>query len=345
VTTYLDVVIETPPIYVDISAAGGLPGPEGPAGPAGPPGADSTVPGPAGPPGTTGPQGPTGATGPASTVPGPPGTTGPQGPQGIQGDPGPKGDSGSAGPPGTTGSTGAQGPQGPKGDPGATGTTGTTGATGPAGPQGDPGPQGPKGDTGATGAPGSGGAPDPGHIHGMGSAWWTIPGNHIVWPGTTVRELTAGYLFHFPWFLDNPFPIDELGLEVTTALASALIRVGIYNADTNWQPSTLLLDAGTIDASTTGLKTKAVSLTIPPGRFMAVATASASVIIRMLTTTGASMNGVGVGPSIATNPYTVEFWRPFAWGTLPATASPWSGIAYGPNSMMSGVVCRKVAPT
>lgn len=118
-TTYLDVVLEVPPIYVDVAAAGGLPGPPGPEGPAGPAGADSTVPGPPGAAGPQGPQGATGATGAASTVPGPTGPTGPEGPQG------PKGDTGSQGPQGIQGPIGPEGPQGPAG----TGGGGVTDAT------------------------------------------------------------------------------------------------------------------------------------------------------------------------------------------------------------------------
>ena len=80
--------------------------------------------------------------------------------RGLQGEQGPKGDTGATGPQGPkgdTGATGLQGEQGPKGDTGATGPQGPkgdTGATGPQGPKGDTGPQGPKGDTGATGATG-----------------------------------------------------------------------------------------------------------------------------------------------------------------------------------------------
>ena len=62
--------------------------------------------------------------------------------RGLQGEQGPKGDTGAQGPQGPKGDTGAQGPQGPKGD------------TGPQGPQGEPGPQGPQG---PQGEPGGGG--------------------------------------------------------------------------------------------------------------------------------------------------------------------------------------------
>jgi len=183
VTTYLDVVVETPPIYVDISAAGGLPGPEGPAGPAGPPGADSTVPGPpgtAGAPGAQGPPGATGPTGPASTVPGP---TGPEGPQGPTGATGPA--STVPGPPGTTGS---QGPQGPKGD---------TGSQGPQGIQGVPGPEGPQGPAGS----GGGGVTDATYLVATAHATLTAevvvgatPGGELggTWAAPTVDASHSG---------------------------------------------------------------------------------------------------------------------------------------------------------
>jgi hypothetical protein len=74
VTTFVDIVLEVPPVYLDVQQAGGPPGPQGEPGPAGPPGADSTVPGPPGADGAQGPQGPAGADG-AAGPPGPAGDT------------------------------------------------------------------------------------------------------------------------------------------------------------------------------------------------------------------------------------------------------------------------------
>lgn len=97
------------------------------------------------------------------------GATGPQGPQGLKGDTGSTGAQGPKGDKGDKGDTGDQGPQGLKGDTGPKGDTGETGATGAqgpqgiqgiqgetgaTGPQGAQGIQGPKGDTGSTGAQG-----------------------------------------------------------------------------------------------------------------------------------------------------------------------------------------------
>jgi hypothetical protein len=41
--------------------------------------------------------------------------------------------------------------------------------------------------------------------------------------------------------------------------------MGIYNADANYQPTTLLLDAGTVSAATTGLKEITISQSLSPG--------------------------------------------------------------------------------
>jgi hypothetical protein len=179
----------------------------------------------------------------------------------------------------------------------------------------------------------------------MASAWWYIPGNQVR--GTSTREMTLNYMFYFPWFVEVPYPIDQLGVEVTTAAAGALPRLGIYNADTNWQPSTLFLDAGTVDASTTGLKTKAVSVTLPAGRLIGVIVSNISCNIRLIKTDGAGMSGVGIGPSVGTNPSAFEWYRPFTYAPLPAsgTGIPWSGIAYTTEVFQSGLLVRRVAPT
>lgn len=60
--------------------------------------------------------------------------------------------------------------------------------------------------------------------------------------------------------------ITDVAVEVTVAgSAGAVIRIGVYADDGNNGPSTLLVDAGTVDATTTGVKTLtlATPITIP----------------------------------------------------------------------------------
>ena len=236
----------------------GATGSTGSTGPTGPTGADSTVAGPTGPTGATGATGNTGATGSTGAtgatgtagstgLTGATGATGPTGPTGadstVPGPTGPTGPTGTAGTNGTNGATGATGPTGPTGATGTAGTNGTngtngaTGATGPTGPTGSAGSTGATGPTGATGDTGVG--PIPKFV--SGSYYRTPQGVGQATPSANTTYFT-------PIFVPNAVTADRIGGLVTAFTTTGNVRFGIYN-DTNGLPSTVLLDAGTVSAS------------------------------------------------------------------------------------------------
>lgn len=74
-----------------------------------------------------------------------------------------------------------------------------------------------------------------------------------------------------------PFPVsvgttfDRIGIEITVGAATAVVRLGIYTSENGPRPANLVLDAGTIDASTTGSKEIVISQTLTPGFYWLVA--------------------------------------------------------------------------
>ncbi len=69
----------------------------------------------------------------------------------------------------------------------------------------------------------------------------------------SVSEL-ANRLLAGQCFIRHPIRIDRIGVNVTTAIASGSVRLGIYESLASGLPGSLILDAGTIDAATTGFK-------------------------------------------------------------------------------------------
>jgi hypothetical protein len=90
-------------------------------------------------------------------------------------------------------------------------------------------------------------------------------------PGTSA--LSTGRLTFEPWWVWREVTIDRLAVEVTTAAASgSLMRLGIYNCDTSWTPTSLVVDAGTIavdPGAVPAFQTVTVNVTLAPGRYMA----------------------------------------------------------------------------
>ena len=73
-----------------------------------------------------------------------------------------------------------------------------------------------------------------------------------------------------PWFLEGPATLDRLACEVITTAGSAgkLMRIGIYNADTSWSPTSLVVDAGTVAVDSIGIQAATINVTLPAGRYM-----------------------------------------------------------------------------
>lgn len=140
-------------------------------------------------------------------------------------------------------------------------------------------------------------------------------------PSDTTASLSIGVGYggaYFPVSVATTF--DRIGVEITTAVASSTVRLGIYNV-VNSLPTTLVLDAGTVDSSTTGAKEITISQTLQPGLYLLLAapqTGASPVGMR------ARSGGYGIPPpqaAISNSNYTG--WTASIAGAFPNSPS-WS---------------------
>jgi hypothetical protein len=92
--------------------------------------------------------------------------------------------------------------------------------------------------------------------------WFTPPGEPAAVAGT------AGTGRFSPmWVPPGGATVDRIACQVTVAgSAGAVVRLGIYaNGASNDYPGSLILDAGTVDATSTGVKEITISQAIPEG--------------------------------------------------------------------------------
>jgi hypothetical protein len=78
-----------------------------------------------------------------------------------------------------------------------------------------------------------------------------------------------------PIFLVTGGTLSKIGCEITTGAAAASVRLGVRASTANGLPSTLLLDAGTVDASATtvvGIEITGLSLVLTSGIYWLTAT-------------------------------------------------------------------------
>jgi hypothetical protein len=90
----------------------------------------------------------------------------------------------------------------------------------------------------------------------------------FYYPGIVTSGTSAGaanFKRASPFYIPVSTSFDRIAVNVTTAgTASALVRLGIYNV-VDGLPTTLVIDAGTVAADTTGVKEITIALTLAPG--------------------------------------------------------------------------------
>lgn len=99
----------------------------------------------------------------------------------------------------------------------------------------------------------------------MADLWQSLRAGEFYGFGQTQQDATgviaADTLYAVPFRVPRATTWDRIALEVTAAVAGKSCRLGIYRDGTNLYPGALLLDAGTVSAATTGIKTITISQT------------------------------------------------------------------------------------
>jgi len=163
------------------------------------------------------------------------GAVGPQGPQGIQG---------------------IQGPTGPTGPAGATGATGATGANGSNG-------------TNGTNGINNGLLPKTGFYYSdlpLSSEY--IQGDYGLELNNFNKTASNGMLYLMPFVLGTSATATGLRVESVAGASGRTARLCIYSSVSGQDyPGELLLDAGTVDLTTAGVKVKTISQSLSAGTY------------------------------------------------------------------------------
>lgn len=105
---------------------------------------------------------------------------------------------------------------------------------------------------------------------------WRSPKAGIyIWPtapDTGTFAQADGQAKGIPLPIADRTAVDRIACEVTSAgTTGAVVRLGIYEDNGENNPGALLVDAGTVDATTTGVKELTISQTLEPGLYWLVA--------------------------------------------------------------------------
>jgi len=90
--------------------------------------------------------------------------------------------------------------------------------------------------------------------------------NSAVDTGNSILQNNGDLQFH-PCHITSDITIQSLSINVSTAASatSTVVRLGIYADNGSGSPGSLVLDAGTVQINSTGIKTITVSQSLPKG--------------------------------------------------------------------------------
>ena len=150
----------------------------------------------------------------------------------------------------------------------------------------------------------------------------------IASDSVSVLAIVPDKLWFIPLIVGEQTTFTRIGVNVTSALASSEMCLGIYKADGDGRfPSTLILDAGTVDTSTTGEKEITISQTLEPGIYHVAGVADQGISLTHDQASDqyghwyGSSSGSGATDSYISQSYSYD-------GTLPTTASSISSASY-----------------
>ena len=165
----------------------------------------------------------------------------------------------------------------------------------------------------------------PAFIAPSGVKSYGIPGLRPTGQGTASQSQDR--LWYEPWFVDSTATLDRLAVEVVTTAGSAgkLLRMGIYNANTSWTPTTLVVDAGTVAVDALGIQAATINVTLPPGRYCCAFVLPTGGTAPTLRQIAGTVNSFPTISGTAGNPYQVSQYLAGQGGLvatgLPATAT------------------------
>jgi hypothetical protein len=167
---------------------------------------------------------------------------------------------------------------------------------------------------------------------------WTIPGVTLLASGSAFSR-SKDFTYYEPFFLDKSTTLNEVGMEVTTAgAASSVITTAILNADADWQPTTLVLDLGTVSAVGTGMKSyTGLSTVMPAGRYLFGMRHNSTSVVSFRQLLG-MMPGLGIRSTFSATPNPTNMFKSETYSTSWTSPTDWDS-----NTFASGYFHHAIA--
>lgn len=160
----------------------------------------------------------------------------------------------------------------------------------------------------------------------LGTVPYLLPG--VVATGQTNAAIAANYLYFHPIEVYSTLTVSTLAVYVNAGVAGKSVRLGIYNASSAWQPTTVAVQTGAISVATSGLKSDTASVSLAPGRYLTALVSDGTPTLSFLRSGSTAV--LGSGTAIASDGYSLGTWAALAFSFGSMTANPGTA-ATGPN--------------
>lgn len=155
----------------------------------------------------------------------------------------------------------------------------------------------------------------------------SLPGVDVS--AVSTAALVAGEIYYEPILVTTPITISQLNAVVSTAGAgSTTARLGLYQANTNWQPTTLVVDGGTVAVDSTGAKSASVSQTLQPGRYLLAIASDGTPTLRTLR---GGNRYAGYRAFSSAGLCVSELRATVAYGAYASTGAAWTTVTHASN--------------
>lgn len=126
---------------------------------------------------------------------------------------------------------------------------------------------------------------------------------YAIQEGTTSSNATAeDRLVCSPFIVQRPLTLGSICYELVSACTNGLLRAGVYADDGGGRPGALLVDAGTVSATTTGIKKwSSLGLALTPGIYWLATVPQGTTAAGSYTTSGGQHPLIGF---VETDPVT-----------------------------------------
>ena len=148
---------------------------------------------------------------------------------------------------------------------------------------------------------------------------------------SVTAAFSANILHAMPCFVARPMTVDRIACDVT-AQAGEKIRMGIYNDGTNLYPGTLLLDAGEITLSATGMQVIVINQALTRGLYWLVILSNGAPTMRIWYPAFSPL-GISSTSFLLTTGCLGFWWVAFTYNALPTPFTAGAAISTNPYAI------------